>query len=378
VDVSRVRQRAPGGADAVMTRTVIRSDRRQDVTFRFGYSDDIDLFLNGHKVFAGQSGYRSRDPSFLGIVGLNDAAHLTLEPGLNEILFFLSETFGGWGFIGTLDGDISEPLRDHTVLEKIWETPDTFLTPESVLYDPQRRLLYVTNFDNAYRGQQPPTGYISRLALDGTILDHRWVEGLVSPAGIALAGGRLFTLERGYLTEIDPERGTIVARHAIEGSEFLNDVAVGPDGAIYMTDTRPSDRPDSRIYRFKDGAVDVWLADGINWSNGLYVRGNELLVGNSGDGILKAVDLATRRIRDVVCLGARLLDGIRVDEAGNYLVSHWEGQLYRIDREGTPVEILDLLPDGLNVADFEYVTDTRTLIIPTFVGNRVVAYRVSR
>jgi sugar lactone lactonase YvrE len=378
VDVSRYRQRTRGGADAVMARTVIRSDHRQDVTFRFGYSDDIDLFLNGHKIFAGQSGYRSRDPSFLGIVGLNDAAHLTLERGLNEIFFFLSETFGGWGFIGTVAGEVLEPLRDHTVLEKIWETPDTFLTPESVLHDPERGLLYVTNFDNAYRGDQPPTGYISRLALDGRILDHRWVDGLVSPAGIALVGDRLFTLERGFLTEIDPDRGMVVARHAVEGSEFLNDLAVGPDGAIYMTDTRPSDRPDSRIYRFKDGAVDVWLAEGINWSNGLLVHDDELLVGNSGDGILKAVDLETRRMRDVVCLGARLLDGIRVDEGGHYLVSHWEGQLYRIAPDGTPVEILDLMPDGLNVADFEYVTDTRTLIIPTFLGNRVVAYRFTR
>ena len=93
------------------------------------------------------------------------------------------------------------------------------------------------------------------------------------------------------------------------------------------------------------------------------------------DGILKAVDLETRRMRDVVCLGARLLDGIRVDESGNYLVSHWEGQLYRIDAYGTPVEILDLQPEGLNAADFEYVAETRTLVIPTFVGNRVVAYR---
>jgi sugar lactone lactonase YvrE len=375
VDVARYRQRTPDGADAIMARTVVRSDRRRDVTFGFGYSDEIDLFLNGHKVFAGRSGYQSRDPSFLGIVGLHDEVRLTLEPGLNEIFFFLSESFGGWGFLGTIDGAVLEPLRDHSVLEKVWETPDTFLTPESVLYDAQREVLYVTNFDNTYQAGPAPTGYISRLALDGALLDHRWVEGLASPAGIAMHGDRLYALERGYLTEIDVERGAVVARHAIEGSDFLNDLAIGPDGAVYMTDTRPSNRPDSRIYRFKDGSVDVWLEEGINWANGLYLHGNELLVGNSGDGILKAVDLDTRRIRDIVCLGARLLDGIRVDGSGNYLVSHWEGQLYRVDPDGTPVEILDLLPQGLNAADFEYVPESRLVIIPTFVGDRVVAYR---
>ena len=141
------------------------------------------------------------------------------------------------------------------------------------------------------------------------------------------------------------------------------------------TTIRPSDRPDSRIYRYKDGKVDVWVNEGINWSNGLYVRGNELIVGNSGDGFLTAVDFDTKRVRRIVCLGARVLDGIRVDRQGNWLVSHWEGQLYRVSPDGTPVEILDLLPEGQNTADFEYIPERGLLVIPTFVGNRVLAYR---
>ena len=375
VDVARYRKPAGGGGDAVLVRTVVRSERRQEATFTFGYSDEIDLFLNGHKVFGGRSGYQSRDPSFLGIVGPWDAARLTLEPGLNEIAFFLAESFGGWGYTGALDADVRAPLRDHSLTELAWQTPDTFLTPESVLYDRDRQVLYVTSFDNQYREDGEPTGYISRLGLDGTILDLKWVSGLRAPTGIAIVGDRLLTLERGVLTEIDIDRGEVTARHPIEGSEFLNDLAVGPDGAVYMSDTRPSDRPDSRIYRYKDGTVDVWLNEGINWSNGLYVRGNELIVGNSGDGFLTAVDLDTKRVRRIVCLGARVLDGIRSDRQGNWLVSHWEGQVYRVSPDGTPVEILDLLPEGQNTADFEYIPERGLIVIPTFVGNRVTAYR---
>jgi sugar lactone lactonase YvrE len=189
---------------------------------------------------------------------------------------------------------------------------------------------------------------------------------------------KLFVLERGVLTEIDTGTGTITARYPIPDSEFANDLAIDAQGSIYISDTRPSARPDSRIYKFRDGEFEVWMRGGpINWANGLFVHGNELLVGNSGDGKLKAIDLTTKHVRDIVCLGARVLDGIAVDREGNYLISHWEGQLYRVTPSGEVVEILDLMPLGLNTAAFEYLPEQNLLVLPTFGGNQVVAYRLS-
>jgi sugar lactone lactonase YvrE len=377
VDLARYRQRTPGGADGVLARTVIRSERRQDITLHFGYSDEIDVFLNGHKVFAGNSTYQFRDPSFLGIVGYDDALTLTLEKGLNEIFMFVVENSHGWGFKAHADGELLEPVKDHSGLMRVWETSRDLLTPESVVYDPVRQILYVTNFDNWYQDSAPRTGYISTISLDGEILEQRWVTGLDSPAGAGLWQDKLFVLERGVLTEIATGTGTIVARYPIPDSEFANDLAIDAAGNIYISDTRPSAKPDSRIYRFRDGQFEVWMdGDVINWANGLFVYGNELLVGNSGDGKLKAIDLTTKRVRDIICLGARVLDGIGVDGAGNYLVSHWEGQLYRITPSGEVVEILDLAPEGLNTAAFEYLPDRNLLVMPTFGGNQVVAYRL--
>jgi len=378
VDLARYRQRTEGGADALLARTVIRSERTQDITFHFGYSDEVDIFLNGHKVFAGNSSYRFRDPSFLGIVGYNDALTLTLEKGLNEVFMFLTETFGGWGFMARVDGEVLAPLKDHSTLTRVWGTPKDFLTPESVVYDRERDRLYVTSFDNRFGESEEYTGYISTMSLDGAILEHRWVPDLNAPTGMGMWNGKLYTLERGVLTEIDLETGAILERYPIPDSDFVNDLAIDGDGNIYISDTRPSSRIDSRIYRFRDGEFEVWLdGDVINWSNGLFVHNNELIVGNSGDGTLKAVDLSTKRVREIVCLGARVLDGIRVDNNGNYLVSHWEGQVYRVSPGGEVVEILDLLPEGLNTADFEFIPERNLLIIPTFVGNEVVAYQLT-
>jgi sugar lactone lactonase YvrE len=89
---------------------------------------------------------------------------------------------------------------------------------------------------------------------------------------------------------------------------------------------------------------------------------------------LKSVDLASKKITKIACLGARVLDGIRVDNQGNFLVSHWEGQTYLVSPDGQVIEILDTMPVKVNSADFEFIKEKNLLIIPTFTDNRVMAY----
>lgn len=378
VDISRLHGRSGAAPDLVFARTFVNAEERQDIELQLGYSDEVDVFLNGRKVFSAANGYQYRDPSALGIVGLYDRLNLTLEKGVNEIFVMVTETFGGWALMARADGELGMPVKDHSRLEKVWETERSLLTPESVQYDPRREVLYVSSFDVNYASDPEPTGFISRIGLDGTVIDREWVAGLDAPTGMGILDDRLYVLERGFLTEIDIDGGEVRARHAIPDSDFLNDMTVAADGSIYMTDTRPSAHADSRIYRFKDGEVEVWL-DGpeINRANGLWAHDGELLVGNTGDGSLEAVDLATRHVRKVVTLGAGVVDGIRVDPQGNYLVSHWEGQVYVVSPRGEVVEVLDTLPEATdNTADFEFIPESRLLIIPTFLGNRVVAYRL--
>ena len=64
----------------------------------FAYSDAVHIFLNGRLLFAGESAFRSRDPGFLGIASLGpDSIYLDLIPGRNQLVFAVSENFGGWG-----------------------------------------------------------------------------------------------------------------------------------------------------------------------------------------------------------------------------------------------------------------------------------------
>lgn len=381
VNISRYEPRIGPAPDCIMARTVIRSDKKQPIRFSFGYSDEVSIFLNGQKIFYGNSAYRYRDPSFVGVVGLHDAVYLTLEKGLNEIFLMVKETFGGWGFMCQVDRKILLPEKQPQRLKKIWETPKVFLTSESVLYDPKRQILYVTNFDSKFKKNATKiedfTGYISKVKMNGEIENLEWVTGLHALTGLNFYQDKLYTVERTNLTEIDIESGKILKRYPLPGCDFPNDIAVDSAGNIYISDTSPSSHIDSRIYKFKDDKFEVWLnSDEIIRANGLFIQENNLIVGNTGDGCLKSIDLANKKITKIACLGARVIDGIRVDNQGNFLVSHWEGQTYLVSPSGQVVKILDTMPAKINSADFEFIKEKNLLIIPTFTDNRVMAYRL--
>lgn len=84
------------GRNTVVAAVTLTSDRGRLVRVRFGYSDRVRVFLNGRLLYAGNAGFGTRDPEFLGIVGLFDELALPLSRGPNELWFAVSETFGGW------------------------------------------------------------------------------------------------------------------------------------------------------------------------------------------------------------------------------------------------------------------------------------------
>ena len=93
--------------------------------------------------------------------------------------------------------------------------------------------------------------------------------------------------------------------------------------------------------------------DEIRNPNGLHVYKNQLIVGNNSDNCLKSVNLIDKRIGIIVKLGPGIIDGVKSDKDGNYLVSHWQGKLYRVTQEGKITKLLDTTAPEINEADFE-------------------------
>jgi sugar lactone lactonase YvrE len=365
VDIARhVPRHRDGQADVVYARLVLTAKQDERRRFAFGYSDAVRVFCNGELLFAGNSAYRSRDETFSGIVGLEDAVYLPLRPGDNEVLLMVMESFGGWGLMGQ---DTSDDFLAPGITP-VWSKDRGQRIPECVLHDPVRDVLYVSQF---FRGGNE---CLSRLSPAGEVLDREWVTGLVRPTGLALHDGSLWVVDRRHLVQIDPDAGEVVARHEIPGARFPNDVGFDAAGHGYITDTQGH-----CIYRVANGEITRWFdGDQVSRPNGLCVQGDRIVYGNSGDSRLKAVRVADRQVTVLATLGAgAILDGIRPDGKGGLLFSDFNGRLMRLDADGARTLILDTTASGAYCADFEYVPATGLLVVPGLYDNRLTAYRVT-
>jgi sugar lactone lactonase YvrE len=160
----------------------------------------------------------------------------------------------------------------------------------------------------------------------------------------------------------------------VPGAMFINDLAFDSKGNAYITDSRAS-----AIYKFTDGEFEVWLRGGeIDDPNGLLVDKDKLIVGNSGDGCLKTVGLADKKISTIVCLGrGSVMDGVKSDGRGGYIISDYNGRVFRVSPSGQKTELLNTKTPQLFCADLEYIPEQRLLIIPSLYDNRLVTYRLS-
>ncbi len=261
----------------------------------------------------------------------------------------------------------------------LWETTG-LKTPESALPVPAEGFAYVSNVAGNPTDKDG-NGFISKVSLaDGKIIALEWAKGLDAPKGLALAGGKLYASDIDKLVEIDAKTGKIQAKYDAPGSQFLNDLAVDAQGNVYVSDSSTS-----AIWRLAGGKFEKWLEDpALKFPNGLHVSGDKLIIAawgapgtsaqSSAPSNLVAVSLADRKISDLgdgTPVGN--LDGIEPD-GDDFLVTDWvAGALYRIDRKGKATQLLDLSQGS---ADIGYVPETKLLLVPMMLDDKLVAYKV--
>ena len=220
------------------------------------------------------------------------------------------------------------------------QTVKGFAFPETVTYDPQARVLYVSEFGSELKpAEKDGKGRISRVSLTGEVLDKQFLPAagdvLNKPKGSWVVGNRLWVtdIDVVWVFDLKTRRGK---KLALPGIQFANDLAV-MGNALYVSDNRAD-----QLYRVEPAdflemsgepkVTRVFQGKSIN-PNGIYPAkdGSLLMVGfmsaeqprgiysMSADGQIKTLAAAVGR-----------LDGLYEMDDGTLLITEWNsGALLR-------------------------------------------------
>jgi sugar lactone lactonase YvrE len=265
-------------------------------------------------------------------------------------------------------------------VEADWKAGDGIATPESVYFDEASGFIFSSQIDGAPDARDG-NGRIVQLTRSGRVVSVDWATGLNAPKGLRSHNGTLWTADVDEVVGIDIASGKVTSRMKIAGAMFLNDVAVGPDGTVYVSDMMAN-----RIHAIRDGKATVF-AEGemLEWPNGLLVDGNRLIVGGWGKpkpdfstevpGHLFALDLATKQKTLITPKPLANIDGIERDGRGGYIVSDYlAGKILQVSATGEARELRQFKPGA---ADIAFIPAGNVLIVPHMNENVVASYDLS-
>lgn len=268
----------------------------------------------------------------------------------------------------------------------------TFENPESVVFDNAREQVFVSqaNFAVPEGG-----GKIAQLSASGVIKELGFVEGLNHPKGLGIHDDKLYVADVTELVEIEIPTAKIIRKIPVAGAMFLNDVAIGSDGTVYVSDTLTN-----KIHRLTQGGeIEEFISDEkLNNPNGLYVKGDKIFVGSWGkidgttvdamtkakpNGRLLSVDIASKEITVLSPADVGNLDGVEDDGNGNFYVSDWiSGKLFHISEKGEIQQTYDMakvlgLKSAQGFADIVYNAKTQQIWAPMMLNGSVLVLSVA-
>lgn len=269
-------------------------------------------------------------------------------------------------------------------------TATGFETPESALWDSAGGVWLVSNI-NGQPGAKDNNGFISRVRPDGSIDSLRWIAGspslpLSAPKGMAIRDNELWVSDIDAVHVFDRTSGAHIAHYDLTSANaiFLNDVAVGPDGAVYITDTAIRftesgiDHPGTdKIFRIEPQSKAVSVAvegDTLQRPNGIVwdAAGNRFVVVPFGGPEIKAWTPGASA-PTVIASGAGQFDGAVITSDGRTLVSSWADSSVSAVSGDSLTRVITGVPSP---ADIGIDRATNRVAIPIFTGGRVEIWEI--
>lgn len=256
-----------------------------------------------------------------------------------------------------LDGETS---GEETV-DIAWIAEGGFCEPETVLPLPDDTLLVSNVCDYAQTGN----GYLTLLDRDGNAIDWRILEGLDAPLGMTLHNGQLHVVDNNQVKVFRWPGFEPTKTIALE-TEVANDIAVGADDTVYVTDSARGEV----VVVSPDLEHSVLTGEPrFPGANGIHINNDDLWVGG---GRLWHVDLRDLSVTTVGPDWVGGIDGIEQEADGTLQVTPVAGPLIRLLDD---IEVHG--GEGVSSANHGYAEKLGLALIPTGFDNTVIAIRLN-
>jgi sugar lactone lactonase YvrE len=262
--------------------------------------------------------------------------------------------------------------------------------PESAKYDAEQDVFFISNMVG-YGSVKDANGYIVEVKAGNLAISRVFAENgragvlLDAPKGMTIHGDTLWIADIDQMRAINRKTGVAVANLDLRpyGAVQLNDVTIGGDGAMYITDTgilmtekgviyKGADK----IFQVKDGKVSVVAAgaglgrpNGITWDK----EANHLVVVTFDPFHSQMYSFSPDRERRLLAKGNGKFDGIEPVGGGLFMVASWNDSSVRLLGNGVNRRIANNIQSP---ADIGYDTKRNRLAVPTGPLNQLQLWQL--
>jgi hypothetical protein len=262
--------------------------------------------------------------------------------------------------------------------------------PESVKYDSDQDVFFISNMVG-FGSDKDGNGYIVKVPAGDLSRAEVFAEGgrhgvvLDAPKGMTIHGDTLWICDIDKLRGISRTTGLPLATidFAPLRAVLLNDVTIGGDGAIYVTDTgilmTPKGviyRGGDRVFRVNDGTPETFAAgdvlgrpNGIVWDPEL----RKLVVASFDSFKSELYTVAEGGERRLLASGKGRFDGVEPLGRGYYMVAAWNDSSVRLVGNGRGERIADKI---MQPADIGFDTRRNRLAVPVGPLNQVQLWQL--